>query len=72
MDAEHAAVLLPLLTLVVGGGFALLVMALNENADTTAHKPTGRRQSGPDLERDHALGAHRQTPAWGCKECWKA
>ena len=24
---------------------------------------------GRDLEREHALGAHRETAAWGCKRC---
>ena len=41
-------------------GCALLLRLPDEQGE----KPKGR-----NLEREHALGAHRETPAWGCKIC---
>ena len=27
------------------------------------------RVKGRDMAKEHALGAHRHTPAWGCPSC---
>ena len=33
--------------------------------------PKVERPKGRDFAKEHALGAHRHTPPWGCPECRK-
>lgn len=69
MEPEQAHVLLPLLLVIVSLSALYVVSVVQEWIGGQASSDT---RKGRDLDHEHNLGAHRHTPAWGCRKCDEA